>query len=780
MVDKLARTRFLAVVGTSGCGKSSLVNCGLVPALHRGLMASAGSAWHVVMMRPGNQPLNALAEALAQPGALGSWKLDEDVGFSAAEMIEASLRMGRLGLVDVIEQAHLPPRHNLLLVVDQFEELFRYQSLGQPSGASPARAGSSSADAIAFVNLLLEAAAQRELPVHVVLSMRSDFLGDCAAFQGLPEAINRGQYLVPRMTRDERRSAIAGPVGVGGAEIDPVLLTRLVNDVGEDPDQLSILQHALNRTWSQWQQEGGKGPLTLRHYEAVGTMSHALSQHAEEAFAELPSGRQHALAEAMFKAITDQVTDARGTRRPTRLDTLCEITGATPAELGAVIDVFRRPSRSFLMPPEETVLEADTPIDISHESLMRVWGRLRGWAEEEARSAQTYRRLAETAELHASGRAGLLRPPDLHFATEWRKRQHPVAAWARRYRDGFEATMRFLDESENDFKQDQLKARARSSRVRIASGAAILVLMATSLLLALVSLQAEQASRQARDAEQQARDAESRAKLSEVDASKARAELESALNVLRQQPAWGSLYESAVQTAPNVQSTVQQAVKSRSLTYLHFGSPGQKALAERLRATLERAGYSAPGIEQVAQTPSRPEVRYFREADAGDAAALSELMTRWGWGTVKSNYLKGYEAKGPRHLEVWLPRPDPADIQRLLRQINAATPEERRAATAQLVERYSGSSLAITETLALLAPERIDALSPGGLVNALYFLARTAPLAWDPPMEAQGREVVERVRARHGAAAQAQAEIERLARLLDTVRAGEPMPVTGR
>ena len=142
--------------------------------------------------------------------------------------------------------------------------------------------------ATAFVNLLLEAKEQTTYPIYVVLTMRSDFLGDCAQFPGLAEAINAGQYLVPRMTRDERRAAISGPVGVGGAEISPVLLTRLVNDVGDNPDQLSILQHALNRTWARWQHEGGgKGPLDLPHYEAIGTMAHALDQHAERAYAEL-------------------------------------------------------------------------------------------------------------------------------------------------------------------------------------------------------------------------------------------------------------------------------------------------------------------------------------------------------------------------------------------------------------------------------------------------------------------------------------------------------------
>ena len=250
MVDKLAVRRFLAVVGTSGSGKSSLVNCGLRPALRRGGMASAGSAWRMAQFRPGGDPIKALARTLAQPGVLFTGL---DFGGEALEdMVEATLGMSNLGVVDLFEQAQLAGQANLLLIVDQFEELFRYrqqQASGSSSGPNP-----TDERAVAFVNLLLEAA-KSEHPIYVVLTMRSDFLGDCARFSGLPEAVNEGQYLVPRLTREERRAAITGPIAVGGGEISPVLLTRLVNDVGDNPDQLSILQHALNRTWAQWQRE---------------------------------------------------------------------------------------------------------------------------------------------------------------------------------------------------------------------------------------------------------------------------------------------------------------------------------------------------------------------------------------------------------------------------------------------------------------------------------------------------------------------------------------------
>ncbi len=472
MIDKLAEKRFLAVVGTSGSGKSSLVNCGLRPALRQGLMARAGTAWRMAQFRPGSDPIGAMARALAQDGVLFSSYAAE--GLTLAEIIETNLRMSKLGLIDVCEQAALGERVNLLVVVDQFEELFRYRQLEAAGG----RGGYSiSEQGAAFVNLLLEVKERATCQIFVVLTMRSDFLGDCTQFSGLAEAINAGQYLVPRMTRDERRAAIECPVRVGGAEIAPVLLTRLVNDVGDNPDQLSILQHALNRTWASWQSEGGKGPLDLTHYEAIGTMAHALDRHAEKAYAELGNAGQQQICEKLFKALTDRATDPRGVRRPTTLGTLCALADATAAEVTEVIEGFRKPSRSFLMPPAGDVLTETTVIDISHESLMRVWERLESWANEEAQSARTYCRLAETAELHATGNANLWRDPELQLALDWRDRNQPTETWAARYHAGFAAAMRFLTESSEAREVERTERQQQRRRQRLPKVAAVLVVL---------------------------------------------------------------------------------------------------------------------------------------------------------------------------------------------------------------------------------------------------------------------------------------------------------------
>jgi hypothetical protein len=437
LLRRLRENWFLAVVGTSGSGKSSLVRAGLVASLHRGLMRAAGSGWRIATFRPGDDPIGNLARALSAPDVIGTDAKDS----LHAMTIEVVLRRGALGLVEVVAEARLPAGENLLVVVDQFEELFRFQrTAGEQERFRE--------DAAAFVKLLLEATRQQKVPTYVVLTMRSDYVGDCAQFRDLPEAINLGQYLIPRMTREERRLAVTGPVLVAEGEIAPRLVNRLLNDAGDDPGQLPILQHALMRTWDYWKDHHVDGePLDLRHYEAIGGMAKALSEHAGKAYDELRDARSQAIAEKLFKRLTEKGPDNREIRRPTKLGELCAVAGASESEVVAVIDAFRKPDRAFLMPSANIALTLDTPIDISHESLIRGWERLKEWVEQEAESAETYKDLAKTAARRARGDAEPLHGLDLQVKQKWWDDNRPNEAWAQAYDPRFAQVQGYLAES---------------------------------------------------------------------------------------------------------------------------------------------------------------------------------------------------------------------------------------------------------------------------------------------------------------------------------------------
>jgi hypothetical protein len=203
-----------------------------------------------------------------------------------------------------------------------------------------------------------------------------------------------------------------------------------LNDVGEDPDQLPILQHALMRTWDYWTTHRQSAePIDLIHYEAIGGMAEALSRHADEAYSELQTDRSREIAKKLFQALTENGADNRGIRRPTRMGHLFDILEIGEEQLLPVLECFRQAGRSFLMPPPAVAIQHSTVIDISHESLMRVWRRLQKWVEEESQSARIYRRLAETALLEKENRAGLYRDPDLQIGLIWRDETKPTAAW---------------------------------------------------------------------------------------------------------------------------------------------------------------------------------------------------------------------------------------------------------------------------------------------------------------------------------------------------------------
>jgi len=593
LLKKLRTQRFLTVIGTSGSGKSSLVKSGLIPSLHSGFMSGAGSNWKICSLRPGVNPIGNLARALSQNGILYNYESPDDEQMYSS-INESVLRRSNFGLIDAFTQSGIDPKNNLLILVDQFEELFRFIKFEK-------EAKEGKRDSVAFINLLLKATEQRELPIYVVFTMRSDFLGDCTEFRGLPEAINEGQYLVPRMTREERREAIVGPVGVGGASISPRLLNQLLNDVGDNPDQLPILQHALMRTWDAYKKNNpepySEKEIDLDDYNEIGTMEHALSQHAEEAYAELDTPELKQICESVFRALTERGADSRGVRRPSRLSELCLLSNAKPEQVIQVIEVFRKKGRGFLMPPVGVPLTEDSIIDISHESIMRVWERLILWVEEENQSASIYLRLCEAADLYEAGKGGLLRDPELQVAWNWKEENSPNAVWASRYNDLFDRAILYLDHSkEQNDKELLFKERMQKERLRRARRITIIISIIAfgAFLLAIYSFELRNlATKQTVLAEKESEEAKRQRKLAEdqkLIAQKSEAEAErSAKQALIQKSIAETEQENAKKSERN--ALLQKLI-----------AEDQKAYAERQRVISEQNAEIARQQQGIAET----------------------------------------------------------------------------------------------------------------------------------------------------------------------------------
>jgi tetratricopeptide (TPR) repeat protein len=472
----IVQSRFVAVVGSSGSGKSSLVRAGLLPLLADESDDPGGRKWTLKEMRPGGAPLSRLADTLAELSH------DDDAAIAATrrERIEFDLRSS-FGIAKVLDKSDLGGA-TLLLVVDQFEELFRYAGSGARGTEDDLRDAMRSRDEAAdFVKLLLEASRSPTHHVRVLLTMRSDFIGECARFQGLPEAVSATQFLVPSLTRDQREEVIRGPIEKAGGTVDPTLVQRLLNDSSDDLDQLPVLQHCLLRLWERAGAAGSIGPaedaaaattgtdaaarpaasgrrLTLEHYESIGRISGALSQHAEEILTNLV-GLEY-VVERVFRTLAEIDKEGRAIRRALPFAQLCGETGEPERDVRRVVDRFRADDCSFLVPSLSSAphLEPDTRIDVGHEALLRRWERARTWLQTEARDGEQYRRLLSRADNEKDA----LPSKAVKETSKWWSVQPRTAAWADRYGGGLDRVDRLI--------KDSIARRRRIVRTAVALG----------------------------------------------------------------------------------------------------------------------------------------------------------------------------------------------------------------------------------------------------------------------------------------------------------------------
>lgn len=473
LLESLDKTQFLAVVGSSGCGKSSLIRAGLIPALLGGFLVEERARWRIGVMRPGDSPLRNLAAALCDES-----HQDGRSGDPTATLLEAISERHTEAVVEHVAPI-LGEGANQLLLIDQFEEIFSFRGSDESHTSDLGREQRRQrrqrrAEAADFVDLVINLAARSDLPLYTVLTMRTDFLGDCDLFYGLPEAMNRGRYLVPRLNRQQLREAIEGPALMSGSQLSPRLLDLLLNRLGDRSDRLPVLQHALLRTWDFWNQAGSEGAIDLEHYEAAGTLENALSSHAEEAMRE-----DDAVAtEHIFRRLTDTDVANRRIRRPSTLSDLAAVSGVEPRVVDAILDRFSEGGRHFVYrSPGAT--PGDPRVDISHESLIRRWQRLRDWVDEERESRDLYVEIVKGARRHELGRVGLLQDPELQINLDWRATQNPTKAWAERYQrqtNDFEAAMDYLDRSREAARAAEQRRRRRRNTL-IASGIAVLAMI---------------------------------------------------------------------------------------------------------------------------------------------------------------------------------------------------------------------------------------------------------------------------------------------------------------
>ena len=370
LVATLAPHRLLAVVGPSGIGKSSVVRAGMIPALRQGAIAGS-DRWLITDMLPGAYPFEELASALIRVAA----EMPRD--------LEDELRKDDRGLLRVARR-YLPEGSELLLIVDQFEELFTLTAKSDERSA--------------FLSMLVTTVSDPRSTVRVVITIRADYFDRPLRFSGLGDALRAGTVPISAPTQQELVAIVERPAGAVGVGFETGLVERIVGDVKDEPGALPLLEFSLSELFEQRDSD----QLRLEAYTASGGVLGSLGRRAEEIYETLTGEGREATRQA-FLRLVNVAESGRDTRRRVRLSELQRL-GVDDSALSAGLAAFESPR---LLTFDRDPISRGATVEVAHEAILTEWPRLAGWIEDHREDLLLGSRLAvAVADWEAADRAG--------------------------------------------------------------------------------------------------------------------------------------------------------------------------------------------------------------------------------------------------------------------------------------------------------------------------------------------------------------------------------------
>ena len=455
LVDAVSTRGLVAVVGPSGVGKSSVVRAGLLPAL-RGGAVEGSDTWLIASCVPGSHPFERLATALMT------------VASNVPHDLEQSLRSDERSLIKAVER-YLPADSELLLVIDQFEELF---TLTTDEDARER-----------FLEVLRASVEDPRAPVRILVTVRADFFDRPLRHPRFGELLRAGTVPISAPTEDEMRSIITQPAAGVGVEFESGLVERMLAEVMGQAGALPLVEFALTEIFEQRETDR----LTLDAYESSGGVAAALARRTEEIFTSLDPVDQSVAREVFMRLVTPGEEGGRDTRHRLRRTELIRL----GLEADAVDRVLGRFGDHRLLTFDRDEITRGSTVEVAHEALLREWPRLTGWIDTHRQELVLRNRLAvAVGDWEESGR------DDSHLLAGGRLAQHE--AWAETAELPLSGPERDLLTQSRLAEEARLAGRRRRRRLTMGGFAAAAVV---GVILALVALQA---SRQANENEQQA------------------------------------------------------------------------------------------------------------------------------------------------------------------------------------------------------------------------------------------------------------------------------------
>ncbi len=350
--------RFLAVIGPSGSGKSSVVQAGMIPRMRRGTVPGS-ERWFVVEMLPGARPLEELEAALLR------------IAVNPPQSLLEQLKEDERGLVRATKRVLADNRSELFLFIDQFEEVFTL--------------GKDKAEITHFLNSIVTAVTDPHCHLRVIVTLRADFYDQPLLYPAFGDLVRRHTEVVLPMTPEELELAIAGPAERVGVLPEPGLIQQITGDISTQPGALPLLQYALTELFDR---RSGR-VMTMAAYHKLGGALGALARRADEIYSALDPKSQE-VARQLFLRLVNLGEGGTDNTRRRALHTELNSIGNDPAAMEKVIEYF---GKSRLLTFDHDPQTREPTIEVAHEALIREWQQLRDWLEDGREDLLMQRRL---------------------------------------------------------------------------------------------------------------------------------------------------------------------------------------------------------------------------------------------------------------------------------------------------------------------------------------------------------------------------------------------------
>ena len=600
IISNIQSKRFSSIIGYRYSGKTSLINAGVVPRLKQ-LETHFKEKWHVIRLEPDEDPIGNLASSISE--FMESRK--QSSTYSKLE-IEKKLRFNSNGLIEVLDSLQFKANEQLVIIVDQFEALFKQNS--SPSEKETVI----QEDARHFLKLLISSIKQKETPLHLLIALDSDYLTNCSLVPGLTSIVNQGQVFVPEMEIKELKTVVLKTFEKSNYEIDPELTNILLSDLKGNSYPLNRLQHALRRCveYHEKQAYTTDVKINLESYNNIGTIKDSLKIQLEEIYTEL-NDLEKQVCENLFKRIVRlRVNDTHfSTPSVSEITSICEqnselVKSVISKFFTDDIRALKVENRSNILnklsnfnskkaDKTELGINSDSKVELTTYLILTVWDRLKEWVKEEEESVLLYHKIHHSAILFDKKIGGLYKNPDLSTATKWIKKQKPNKAWAQRYQLNFDKAITFINKSKLEYeKTKKLRTKKQEDKIRTARRITIAVCIASlvPVLLAIYAIserkKAKRSEKIALETMREAEDSKERAIIAEETAlnEKTKAEKDKliAQKALVQE-------QDAKQKADLAKKITESALKQATINAKKARSEKQKAVLSEIEALKSKA-----------------------------------------------------------------------------------------------------------------------------------------------------------------------------------------------